>query len=555
MPVLKIRFTKRETEDILMDKKPSNVKFVIRLTIILAFFAIALFPMCLMAMDGPDEAKAEMQEDTVHLVAPTLSKYWTGEFQKTFDSWISKYYPLRSKYYPLRSKIVSAFRQMQMDVENSNPIVGIMNALKGVTATDDTICEMHRDDDFNGLCDVCSTKLYDVPVVPDDDGSGDGGEGEGEGEGNTPTTPRPPVNVYLDPNNIYSQINRLQLLYGTPKEPTGFKGNSGIAIGKSGYLFEIPYMQEYLGVYQAPPHELPYTQVTDEGLQEMVNRFEYIQTELKKRGIEMLYVITPSKASAYADYIPDHYKNSVTTKPGYVRPIERLRTMLANSSINYLDSAKYYEEIGLLVTFPKTGIHWNALASFESTAKLVNMYQKLTGEQTVTLYAKGVKSFTTPPSSVNPEQDIFNLLYDAVDPKYREEAIKDAAYYSPDIGISNTDAKKLNVLVHGGSFAHSIVHYLRDYGVANVTQSWYNDWTTYNPGGPDPRTEGPEAWGALLEGKDLVIFEATEQQIRGGHKTDAMSWQVAFEDHGNHLGHNAMYDSLYEYLKAHEGEY
>ena len=173
-----------------MNKKPSNVNFVIRLTVILVFFAIMIFPMALMALDGPDEAKAEMQEDTIRLEKPTLQKYWSGAFQSNFNSWISK-------YYPLRSKIVTAFRQMQMDVENSNPIVGIMNALKGVTATDDTICEMHRDDDFNGLCDVCSTKLYDVPVVPDDDGSGDGGEGEGEGEGegNTPTTPRPPVNV------------------------------------------------------------------------------------------------------------------------------------------------------------------------------------------------------------------------------------------------------------------------------------------------------------------------------------------------------------------------
>jgi hypothetical protein len=334
-------------------------------------------------------------------------------------------------------------------------------------------------------------------------------------------------------------------LYGTPKEPTGFKGDSGIAIGKSGYLFEIPYMQEYLGVSGSV-----YTQVTDEGLQEMVNRFEYIQAELKKRGIEMLYVITSSKASAYADYIPDHYKNSVTTKPGYVRPIDCLRPMLANSSINYLDSAKYYEEIGLLVTFPKTGIHWNALASFETTAKLIQMYQQLSGRTTVSLKATGVLSHTTPPSSFNNEQDIFNILYGRVDAAYRESAIKDDAYYSPAITLQNQSAEKIDVLVHGGSFAHSIVHYMSNYGVANVTQSWYNDLTS---SGHDPRTEGPEAWKYILEGKELIIFEATEQQIRGGHKTAGMTWLQAAND-GN-LGHNAIYDSLYEYLKAHEGEY
>ena len=61
------------------------------------------------------------------------------------------------------------------------------------------------------------------------------------------------------------------------------------------------------------------------------------------------------------------------------------------------------------------------------------------------------------------------------------------------------------------------------------------------------------AEGAILQGKDLVIFEATEQQIRGAHKTAGMSWQEAANN--GHLGHNAVYDSLYEYLKAHEGEY
>lgn len=526
-----------------MDKKPSNVNFVIRLTVILAFFAIALFPMCLMAIDGPEEPDAEAQEDTIQLVAPTADNYFTGKFQTTFESWLSK-------YYPLRSSIVSAFRQMQMDVENAGVVIQIMNLLKGETpglGDQGTTCEQHVDDDFNGVCDVCATKLYDVPVGPgtpggdENDQGGEGGEGGNEGG----TTPTPPVNVYLDPDNIYAGINRLQLLYGTPKEPAGFKGDSGIAIGKSGYLYEMAYMQEYLGVSNTV-----YTAVTDAGLQEMVDRFEYIQKELKKRGIEMLYVITSSKASAYADYIPEHYKNSVTTVPGYVRPIDRLRTMLAKSNINYLDSAKYYEEIGLLVTFPKTGIHWNALASFETTAKLINMYQELSGRKTVTLKAAGVLTYTTPPSSFNNEQDIFNILYNRVDSSYRESAIKDDAYYAPEIAIENHGAEKIDVLVHGGSFAHSIVHYMSNYGFANITQSWYNDLTS---SGHDPRTEGPEAWKYILEGKELVIFEATEQQIRGGHKTANMTWEQAAND-GN-LGHNAIYDSLYEYLKAHEGEY
>ena len=90
-----------------MDKKPSNINFYIRLVIILVFFAVALFPMCLMAIDGPEEPDEGMQEDTIQLVAPTFENYLNGTFQSTFESWLSK-------YYPLRSSIVSKYREMQM---------------------------------------------------------------------------------------------------------------------------------------------------------------------------------------------------------------------------------------------------------------------------------------------------------------------------------------------------------------------------------------------------------------------------------------------------------
>ena len=106
-----------------------------------------------------------------------------------------------------------------------------------------------------------------------------------------------------------------------------------------------------------------------------------------------------------------------------------------------------------------------------------------------------------------------------------------------------------SVLLQGGSFAHSIVYYLRQYGVADVTQIYYNGTNaTNNMAEANVWTNGPEAWAYWLEGKDLVIFEATEQQIRGGHKTDDMTW-VQASGNGN-LGHNAIYDSLYEYLKV-----
>jgi hypothetical protein len=54
------------------------------------------------------------------------------------------------------------------------------------------------------------------------------------------------------------------------------------------------------------------------------------------------------------------------------------------------------------------------------------------------------------------------------------------------------------------------------------------------------------AWEHVLVGLDLIIFEATEAQIRGEHVTGG-SWKEASQN--GYLGHNAVYDSLYEFLK------
>ncbi len=501
-----------------MDKKPSQTVFAIRLTVILAFFAVLIFPLCLMALDGPDETAMESEKET-KLVPFTAESYADGSFQSNFEAWFSA-------HYPLRSSIVRTYRQMQYDLENTAPVMATMQLLNGQL--------FHRDD----------------PDEPgkDDPGTDDPGKDnpgtDDPGKPDDPDDPtKDPMWVYINPSNIYAEINLLQMTQQI-KEPTGFKGSDAVYIGKSGYLFERSYMDEYMG------YSKPYTSVTDEGLEVLVERLEYIQAELEKRGITMLYVISSSKASQYSEYIPEWYKNKNVAAKDYVRPIDRLRPMLEKSKIHYLDSSEYYREIGLLVTFPKTGIHWNALAAFESTAKLLQMYQSISGKTIKTLTTKGVLSSSSPFNQGNPEQDVFNILYGSIQASGK---IVDDAYYAPDIVVRNQNAGKINVLVQGGSFTHSIMYYLNQYQVANATQIYYNGLNgTGSFGGHSPWEQGPEAWDYWLKNTDLIIFEATEQQIRSEHAS-GRNW-LADAQNGS-IGHNAVYDSLYQYLKAHEGEY
>jgi hypothetical protein len=128
--------------------------------------------------------------------------------------------------------------------------------------------------------------------------------------------------------------------------------------------------------------------------------------------------------------------------------------------------------------------------------------------------------------------------------------IVDDACYAPDVVVENKDAAPINILIQGGSFTHEILYFLKHYNVGNVRQIYYNGdrnvgaWGKY-----DPWKKGIMVWEEILYNLDLIIFEETEAQVRGGHVTDG-NWENGSKD-GN-IGSNAVYDSLYEFLKATE---
>jgi hypothetical protein len=483
-----------------MEKKTPALTYVMQLIIILLFLAILCFPVTLMALDGPDQNAAE-NEAATELVPLNLKNYISGTFHSAFESWFSH-------HYPLRSSIVTIFKDSLYRLEMSKPAIFVMDILTG---RGETPSQPPQD---NTPEPPSQTDPADPEVVD-------------------------PMAIYTDPNNMYAQIN-LKRMNDTPVEPKGFKGSDAVYIGKSGYLYERGYIDEYYGFNG-------YANFNYAGLDETVRRLQYIQDELEDRyGIVMLYVLSSSKASQYADYIPDHYKNRYIIDENYVRPVDYLRPLLAASSINYLDSSEYYKEIGLLATFPKTGIHWNHLASFESTAELIRMYADISGANVKLLDTKGIIATKTVPVGGNSEQDVFNILYGQMGNV--EGKIVDDEYYAPDVVVENPTAPAVKILLQGGSFTAEIAHYLRTYQVCDVRRIYYHGDGSHDPWGSDsPWTQGIMAWDDILEDLDMIIFESTESALNGNHCIGD-DWAREY----GAAGHNATYDSLYEFLKATE---
>lgn len=464
------------------------------------FFLILCLPCLLFLILGNKEVPLESEKEVL-LEDFTIERYFNNKFQTNFESWFSTHYPMRGNF-------VLFYRQLKYDIDN----LKLIPSLPAAGSAEET----------QGAFDVL---LTEPPETTDQDAEGSEEVAK--------------VIGYFDEDNPYAEINKRQA-EDVPVEPTGFKGSDAVLIGKSGYLFESAYINEYYGYSE------PYASVTDEGLAKLVERLTYIQEQLAKRDITFVFNLSSSKASQYSAFIPEWYKNTQYADDDYVRPYERLQDLLAESTINYVDSSELFKQIGLLATFPKTGIHWNHLASFEATRAIIDMYMEVSGNETKKLTLDRVIESKSPPSGGNSDQDIYNILYGTVD---KTGSVLDEYYYSPKVTVENEEADPIGILLHGGSFSSDIAHYLQTYKIARPLRRFnYNNFMGSKKMSPYGEL-GMDAWERLLEDIDLVIFEMTEQQVRGEFPDED---EVLSSQGNGYMGHNVTYSSLYYYLKNNE---
>jgi len=122
-----------------------------------------------------------------------------------------------------------------------------------------------------------------------------------------------------------------------------------LVIGKENYLFENNYIYATTGT----------DYIGEDRIVELTNKAKQTQDILESKGIKMLFVFAPGKATYYKEYIPDRYfvngKNPVTN---YNKLVECCK----KTGINYIDfnahflSLKGKSEYPL---YPKAGIHWS----------------------------------------------------------------------------------------------------------------------------------------------------------------------------------------------------
>jgi alginate O-acetyltransferase complex protein AlgJ len=272
--------------------------------------------------------------------------------------------------------------------------------------------------------------------------------------------------------------------------------DSNIVIGKNAYLFEKIYINQYVNL-----SKIPYTQKQFDlwaaDLQELADFFA-------KRGQKLIYLITPSKASFYPEYLPDSYAKIIKdTRPDYFLKIEALKKV----RVPYFDASQFIlankdKSYGYLL-FPQGGTHWTMLGASLVAQRILD----LIAQQTQTQLPPLSYSYTITTRPLGVDKDLLHLCKLLFPPKH---------YSVPFVSFKkNKNPVPLKVAIIGGSFTHFFKQLFTESQYFSQLDHYYylilNHYQTSKNGKKELpiNREDPSSYQDILAA-DVVILEENE---------------------------------------------
>jgi hypothetical protein len=123
---------------------------------------------------------------------------------------------------------------------------------------------------------------------------------------------------------------------------------NGLIVGKNDYLYDFYYINAYLGKdCNGYKKNLDY-----------LEKFHFVQHALQKRGITLMLVMMPGKASFYPEFLPDRY----ASEPRGVTNNQLLHRISDSLGVNCVDLSPYLLDMkkrSPYPLYPPYGIHWS----------------------------------------------------------------------------------------------------------------------------------------------------------------------------------------------------
>jgi hypothetical protein len=274
-----------------------------------------------------------------------------------------------------------------------------------------------------------------------------------------------------------------------------------IIIGEAGQMIELPYINKYCNLERIEFQRSEFKQWVDE-LRELSEFFS-------QRGQYFIYLITPSKAAYFPEYIPAQFAcGSRPVRPDYMLATEMLR----DTDFPYVDgseivlSAKGTFPVDL---FPRGGTHWNMLGAALVAQELL---RKIDGNLKQPLPRLRF-SYTVDYKPKGTDVDLL-ILANLWNP--------DLNYPVPDIRIENVNQgiqQNSTIALVGGSFLHQIGVIIQSGFFSRL--DYFNYFKIFHKIYPGNITlavdeNDPKTYQALLEA-DVVLVEENEQNLRSNH--------------------------------------
>jgi hypothetical protein len=171
----------------------------------------------------------------------------------------------------------------------------------------------------------------------------------------------------------------------------------GAVIGKNNQLYEYDYIRSWLGIDDPG----------DSFIEKKLQRTKYVQEFLKReKGIDLVVVFEPGKASYYPEYIPSKYTDKKTGPSTY----DHYRQKAAQLGIDFIDLQQYFMQLkpgSEYPLFPRYGTHWSDYGSHIVTDSLLRLIQD---RRKITLTKVTENSFETSTRPRDTDDDVFRLM-------------------------------------------------------------------------------------------------------------------------------------------------
>lgn len=267
--------------------------------------------------------------------------------------------------------------------------------------------------------------------------------------------------------------------------------NKGIIVGKEDYLYQIDYIDAYLGK----------TFIGHEAINAKCQRIKAVQEELDKLDIELLIVMAPGKASMFPEYIPERYlkdSTGISNNTAYLACFKEY-------GINHIDFNTLFREMKDTYHYPlyhKCGIHWNVYGAYYALDSIVNYMETAKGIDMADMSYEGIEMSFKPRAT---DYDIGNALNIF-------SRISDRAMPYPYGYKYITEGKdKPNLMVIADSYYWTIYNLHNSKLIWNEQDFRYYNLQLFSPGKPDK--EFREITIHELQKFDFIMTVYTEQNM------------------------------------------